>query len=122
MRTNPKIRELFGEISLRALELSNTRDENRKYLRRIVDIYTNKLNDNERVFVLEQLLIEVSHRVKLEDPERATLLYSIRLKFVFQALIGTGVVILFAGIVFRTNPHINSIIDSIGKSFMMLGA
>lgn len=121
MRTNPKIREVFEEISARSIELSNTHDKQRKYLRRLIEIFRNDLNDHERIYVFKQLLEEVSFKTVVSHPDKVREIYSIRTKFMFQTLVGAGLVVLLAGAVFRTNPYINNILDSIGKTFMLFG-
>lgn len=121
MRTNPKIREVFEEISARSIELSNNYDEQRKYLRRLIEIFRNDLNDHERIYVFKQLLEEISFKTVVSHPDKVREIYSIRTKFMFQTLVGASLVVLLAGAVFRTNPYINNILDSIGKTFMLFG-
>ena len=121
MQVNPKIRELFKEISIRAIELSNSKDENRVYLRRLLSIYKNDLTDNEQIYILNQFLKEISFKEAGNDIEKIHAIYAIRTKFAFQLIVGVVGLIFVAGIVFRTNPYINSIVDGIGKSFMLFG-
>lgn len=69
MKVNKKIREVLDEIATASVEYANNPDENRKYVKRLLTHFDNKLTQDERVFLVNKIFYNMLINSRINDPE-----------------------------------------------------
>jgi len=120
MRVNPLIKEVLSAIAKESIINSNTPNGNRKYIKRFIDIYKNKLTEEEQIYLTEYILENIHYKTIVTDPDNVITMHSIRARNVTYVFIMVFITIILAGIVFRTNDTINGAVEAIYNLIVFL--
>lgn len=113
MMVNPKIKELLQEISNKSIEYGNEPDKDRKYLKRMLNIFNKQLTDDEQLFVFKLMLEQIYYKNIIADPDNINQLNNIRLKtYSYIFLLSLLFLVVTAGL-FKVNDSLNNIGNSI---------
>jgi hypothetical protein len=120
MMINPFIKKALSEISKDAIKYANTRDGEKRYLRRMLHIYENRLTEEEKLFIFKYLLELIHHRNIITDPDNILTIYNIKFRnfFVMFAIVFTAFIL---ALLFLFSPmSIAGTIQYFVKVFSML--
>lgn len=120
MIVNPRLKELFAEIAEQANKYLNQRDDKKKYVRRLVKLYTTKLSEEEQIYVMSQVLDQLSYRSIVVDPDNLIALNNVKHRTYFVIFILTVLGMLAAAALFKTNSAINEIVVMMNKILTMI--
>ena len=120
MIVNPKLKELFAEIAEQANKYLNQRDDKKKYVRRLVKLYTTKLSEEEQIYVMSQVLDQLSYKSIVVDPDNLIALNNVKHRTYFVIFILTVLGMLTAAALFKTNSAINEIVVMMNKILTMI--
>ena len=120
MKVNKTIKQTLDEIASQTVIYSNSKSEERRYVKRLLRLFRDRLTEDEQIFVLYSLLTNLSYKNIVSDPDLVLTLHSIRLRNVTYAFILCVIFLLLAAILFRTNQYLNSLIDSFANLFKFL--
>ena len=120
MVVNPKIKLLFAEIATKSQDLANKKDEHRKYINKLVKLYTTKMSEEEQIFIATMLFEQLHFKNIVVDPETMVAMNNVkhRTYFIIFALMSLTMVI-GAGL-FKTNSSLNDLLDVSDKILKML--
>ena len=110
MKVNPEISKVLNDISKESIRLANNPTSHYKYVRRILRVYDRTLNEEDRIYIMNQLLEMIHYRSALLDPENMLQAANIRIRTVMFITFMVILVVIVAGIVFKTNDSLNGIV------------
>ena len=111
MKVNPLISKVISEISTESVRLANNPAAHYKYVRRILRVYDKTLNEEDRIFVMSQLLEMVHYKNATLDPDNMFTAANIRFRSWSYLTFLIIVVMIIAAILFETNSGLNLIVD-----------
>lgn len=111
MKVNPLISKVISEISAESVRLANNPAAHYKYVRRILRVYDKTLNEEDRIFVMSQLLEMVHYKNATLDPDNMFTAANIRFRSWSYLTFLIIVVMIIAAILFETNSGLNLIVD-----------
>lgn len=111
MKVNPDIKKALEAISSESVKLANNPTVHYRYLRRIVRVLDKHLKEEDRVFIMNTLLDMLHYKSVVLDPENMMQAANIKIRTIFFVALMTILVILVAGIVFKTNDSLNGVVD-----------
>ena len=111
MKVNPLISKVISEISTESVRLANNPTAHYKYVRRILRVYDKTLNEEDRIFVMSQLLEMVHYKNATLDPDNMFTAANIRFRSWSYLTFLIIVVMIIAAILFETNSGLNLIVD-----------
>lgn len=121
MNVNPKIKLMLAEIAEQSIKYANTKDERKKYQRKLLRLFKQSMSENEQLYVFNNLLEEISYKNIIADPESMLTVGNIKLRSHFMIFVMSIIVLLLASYLFGTNEEIKTIGDSLGKLLKILG-
>lgn len=92
MIINKKINDALAEISAKSVSYGNSKDERRKYIRRLLNLYTKHLSEDEQIYLVSYLLENIHFKNVLIDPETMLTANNIKLRTIFVALVVGGTI------------------------------
>lgn len=99
MIVNPKIKELFLEINKESISYANTPDKERKYLRRLLHIFKNKLTENEQLYIFKLIIEFIHYKNIIADPDNILQLHNINMRtYTYIMFLAIIVILVIAGI------------------------
>ena len=120
MLVNPEIKLVLAEIAERSVDLANRPDERKKYVRRLVDFYVNKLSDDEKLFIAMVLCEQLAFKNIIVDPDNIIAIHNVKLRaYLFMAIMAAVLMVIGAAL-FRTNDSINDVVGFFDKIITML--
>lgn len=120
MIVNQKLKTLFAEIAEESNKYLNIKDEKKRYVRRLVKLYTTKLSEEEQIYILSQILDQLNYKSIVVDPDNLITLNNIKHRTYFIIFILTMLTMLTAAALFKTNSAINEIMVMVGKIITMV--
>ncbi len=111
MKINPEIKATLERISEAAVNMANDPDKHFKFIRRITRVYDNHLNEEERAYLMTTILEMVHYRNVVTDPEVIMQAANIKMKTMMFVFIMAFILILVAGVVFKTNDSLAGLSD-----------
>lgn len=111
MKVNPLISKVIAEISKESVRLANNPTAHYKYIRRILRVYDKTLNEEDRIFVMNQLLEMLHYKNATLDPDNMFTAANIRFRSWSYLTFLIVVVMITAAILFKTNSSLNLIVD-----------
>ena len=121
MNVNPKIKLMLAEIAEQSIKYANSRDERKKYQRKLLKLFKQSMSEDEQLYVLNNILEEISYKNIIADPENMLTVGNIKLRSHFMIFIMSVIVLLLASYLFGTNDEIKAIGDGLGKLLTILG-
>lgn len=118
MIINPNIKKIFIEIHNQAIHFANTPDQERKYLKRFLDIYKNKLTEEEQLYLFKLIIESLHYKSIVTDPDTVLQLHNIKLRTYTYIMLLAIVVILVIASIFKVNDsfeHITTLMSNIFK-------
>lgn len=118
MIINPNIKKIFIEIHNQAIHFANTPDQERKYLKRFLDIYKNKLTEEEQLYLFKLIVESLHYKSIVTDPDTVLQLHNIKLRTYTYIMLLAIVVILVIASIFKVNDsfeHITTLMSNIFK-------
>lgn len=113
MIVNKKIKEMFKEISSETIKYMNSKDSERKYIRRLLNIFKTQLNEEEQIFIVKTILEFIHYKNIVTDPDTIITAANIKLRTYFFIFVLTIIGIFTAAILFKTNENLNEIVSLI---------
>lgn len=107
MIINSAVKTLFKEIARQSLSYSNQPDKDRKYLRRLVQIYKNQLTEDEQVYILRLVLEAVTYKSIITDPDNILLIHNIKLRTYSYLFLLTCILVGVISVSFKMNDYLN---------------
>lgn len=120
MIINPNIKKIFIEIHNQAIHFANTPDQERKYLKRFLDIYKNKLTEEEQLYLFKLIIESLHYKSIVTDPDTVLQLHNIKLRTYTYIMLLTIVVILVIASIFKVNDSFEYITTIISNIFKIL--
>lgn len=120
MMINKKINEAFKEITEQNIKYLNMPDKERKYLKRLLGVFKNTLNDEEQLFVFKIVLEQMHYRNMITDPDNIVQIHNIKLKTITYIFFLTVVIILLIAALFKVNDSLNGLISMFGNVLKLL--
>lgn len=111
MKVNPLISKVIAEISKESVRLANNPTAHYKYIRRILRVYDKTLNEEDRIFVMNQLLEMLHYKNATLDPDNMFIAANIRFRSWSYLTFLIVVIMITAAILFKTNSSLNLIVD-----------
>lgn len=111
MKVNPLISKVIAEISKESFRLANNPTAHYKYIRRILRVYDKTLNEEDRIFVMNQLLEMLYYKNATLDPDNMFIAANIRFRSWSYLTFLIVVIMITAAILFKTNSNLNLIVD-----------
>lgn len=121
MNVNPKIKLILAEIAEQSIKYANTKDERKKYQRKLLRLFKQSMSEDEQLYVFNNLLEEISYKNIIADPENMLTVGNIKLRSHFMIFVMSIIVLLLASYLFGTNDEIKAIGDGLGKLLKILG-
>jgi len=121
MNVNPKIKLMLAEIAEQSIKYANTKDERKKYQRKLLRLFKQSMSEDEQLYVFNNLLEEISYKNIIADPENMLTVGNIKLRSHFMIFVMSVIVLLLASYLFGTNDEIKAIGDGLGKLLTILG-
>ena len=111
MKVNPLISKVIAEISKESVRLANNPTAHYKYIRRILRVYDKTLNEEDRIFVMNQLLEMLHYKNATLDPDNMFTAANIRFRSWSYLTFLIVIVMITTAILFKTNSGLNLIVD-----------
>lgn len=121
MNVNPKIKLMLAEIAEQSIKYANTKDERKKYQRKLLRLFKQSMSEDEQLYVFNTILEEISYKNIIADPENMLTVGNIKLRSHFMIFVMSVIVLLLASYLFGTNDEIKAIGDGLGKLLTILG-
>ena len=121
MNVNPKIKLMLAEIAEQSIKYANTKDERKKYQRKLLKLFKQSMSEDEQLYVFNTILEEISYKNIIADPENMLTVGNIKLRTHFMIFVMSIIVLLLASYLFGTNDEIKAIGDGLGKLLKILG-
>lgn len=120
MKINPDIKKALYAISTESVRLANTPSEQYKHMRRIMKIYDKILTDEERIFLWQTVIEMIHYKSIVTDHDNILMIYNMRFRNMLLIFFLAVLAVLLAGIIFKTNEHLNGIVGIFGNLFRMI--
>ena len=120
MLINKKIKETFKEITEQDVKYMNMPDKERKYLKRLLNLFKNHLSDEEQLFLFKIILEQMHYRNLITDPDNIVQIHNIKLKTITYVFFLTVVLILLIAALFKVNDSLNGLISMFGNVLKLL--
>lgn len=121
MNVNPKIKLMLAEIAEQSIKYANSKNERKKYQRKLLRLFKESMSEDEQLYVLNNILEEISYKNIIADPENMLTVGNIKLRSHFMIFVMSVIVLLLGSYLFGTNEEIKTIGDSLGKLLKILG-
>lgn len=121
MNVNPKIKLMLAEIAEQSIKYANSKDERKKYQRKLLKLFKQSMSEDEQLYVLNTILEEISYKNIIADPENMLTVGNIKLRTHFMIFVMSIIVLLLVSYLFGTNEEIKVIGDGLGKLLKILG-
>lgn len=120
MIVSKKIKETFKEITERNVKYMNMPDKERKYLKRLLNVFKNDLSDEEQLFLFKIILEQMHYRNLITDPDNIVQIHNIKLKTITYVFFLAVVIILLVAALFKVNDSLNGLISMFGNVLKLL--
>ena len=120
MMVSKKIKETFKEITEQNVKYMNMPDKERKYLKRLLNVFKNHLSDEEQLFLFKIILEQMHYRNLITDPDNIVQIHNIKLKTITYVFFLTVVIILLVAALFKVNDSLNGLISMFGNVLKLL--
>ena len=120
MLISKKIKETFKEITEQNVKYMNMPDKERKYLKRLLNVFKNHLSDEEQLFLFKIILEQMHYRNLITDPDNIVQIHNIKLKTITYVFFLTVVIILLVAALFKVNDSLNGLISMFGNVLKLL--
>lgn len=120
MIVNPKIKELLIEIEKKSISYANTPDKERKYLKRLLDIYKTNLTENEQLYIFKIIIELLHYKNIITDPDNIIQLHNIKLRTYTYIMFLIIIIMLVAAGIFKLNDSIANIFTIFNNIFKIL--
>ena len=120
MMISKKIKDTFKEITEQNVKYMNMPDKERKYLKRLLNVFKNNLNDEEQLFLFKVILEQMHYRNLITDPDNIVQIHNIKLKTITYVFVLTVVIILLVAALFKVNDSLNGLISMFGNVLKLL--
>lgn len=120
MLVNKTIKATLKEISAQAVAYGNTKDEEHKYYKRMADVFTDVLTEDERIFLAKHIFTSLHYRSVVIDPETLMTISNMKIRTIFSSILfgstmlGLLIYLFFKDGVFSGAP------EAIGAFFKLL--
>lgn len=120
MRVNPKIHEMMVEISEKTIKYINNPDEERKYLRRLLNAFNDHLSEDEKIFVFKNILEHIHFRSLNTDEKMLLTLSGIKMKRTLLQFVLFNTTMVVAYFLFVDNQLVNEFIRHIQNAISLI--
>lgn len=120
MIVNKKIKYTFKEIAAQSIKYMNTPDKEKKYLKRLLDIFKNSLSEEEQLFVFKIIFEQIHYRSIITDPDNIAQIHNIKLKTITYVFLLAVVIIFLIAVLFKVNDSLNELISMFGNVLKLL--
>lgn len=120
MIINKKIKDTFKEITEQNIKYMNTPDKERKYLKRLLDVFKNSLTEEEQLFLFKIILEQIHYRNIITDPDNIVQIHNIKLKTISYVFFLTVVIIFLVAILFKVNDGLNEVVSMLDNVLKLL--
>lgn len=121
MIVNRKIKEMFKEISVETVKYMNSKDTERKYIRRLLNIFKTQLNEEEQIFIVKTILEFIHYKNIVIDPDTIITAANIKLRTYFFIFVLIIIGMFTVAILFKTNESLNEIVPLILNVLRVMG-
>lgn len=120
MKVNPEVKRLFAEIAEQSNKYLNERDDKKKYVRRLVKLYTSRLSEEEQIYIMSQMLDQLNYRSIVVDPDNLIALNNVKHRTYFIIFLLTLTSMVVAAALFKTNSAVNEVVVMMNKILTMI--
>lgn len=120
MIVNPFLKKIYQEISDQTVKYTNTPDQDRKYLKRFLNIFKNQLTEDEQLYIMKSMLESLHYKNIVTDPDNVLVLHNIRLRSVTYIFFVVTVLMLLGAALYKTNDTLNSLMEAMSNVLKLL--
>lgn len=120
MIVNPKIKLLFAEIATKAQELANRKEDRKKYIRKLVKLYTTKMSEEEQIYLAMELFEQISYRNIVIDPDTLVAMNNVKHRTYFIIFVLAIITMVTGAALFKTNSSLNEVLQVLEKVSTMM--
>lgn len=120
MIVNPKIKLLFAEIATKANKLANSKEDRKKYIRKLVKLYTTKMSEEEQIYLAMELFEQISYRNIVIDPDTLVAMNNVKHRTYFIIFILAIITMVTGAALFKTNSSLNEVLQVLEKVSTMM--
>lgn len=107
MKVNPQIRKMFAEIADEAVKNANDPIVEHKKLKRLLRLFTYRLNEEEKLYVFSYIMINMHYKNLLLDDDNLLKVNNIKLRTVMFIFLLTGIMFIAVIVVYNKSEVIN---------------
>ena len=119
MKVNKNIKNMLKEISERSVEYANDPNNERKYIRRILKLYTDVLTEDERIYVFKSLMEDLRYKNLATDPDNLIMMHNIKMRSWFTASFIIVVLISLTMYMYSGSGPLAKLIETVNSSLTL---
>lgn len=120
MKVNSEINKFLDEVSKASIEYSNNKEENRKYIRRLLKLFDTALSEEERIYVLSYLLYNIYFKNVVFDDDNMLRANNIKLRTITFIFILCCAFMVLTALLFHANPDLNKFVSETAKMLVFI--
>lgn len=121
MNVNPKIKLVLAEIAESSVKYANSRDDGRRYNRKLLRLFKERLSEDEQLYIIRVMLDQLSYRTIVTDPDNVITIGNVKLRTQFMIFILSSCFLVLASYLFGSNGDVKFIGDIVVRMLKVLG-
>ena len=111
MRVNPQIKTTLTEIAKESVTRANNPNPDYKYVKRLLRVFDKNLSEEDRIYLTCLVLEFIHYRNINTDHDTLMSIAEVKVKTAMGISIIVVFVMIIAAILFKTNDHLNKIVE-----------
>lgn len=120
MIINPKIKEMFNEISKESVKHHNTPNPDRKYHKRLLKLFKENLTEEEQIYLVNVIFESINYKNIVTDPDNVLTLHTVKLRNITYTFLLIFLTLFITAALFKTNEALNGILDILTNGLKLL--
>lgn len=120
MIANKQINNALREIAKETNKHLNSKDQERKYLKRILSFYKNTLTEDEQILVMKMIFEQLNYRNIAVDPETVLAISNVKNRTIFLVFVFIIFGMITASYLFNYNNYFIETIKDIVRAIKFI--
>lgn len=120
MIINPKIKEMFNEISKESVKHHNTANPYHKYHKRLLKLFKENLTEEEQIYLVNVIFESINYKNIVTDPDNVLTLHTVKLRNITYTFLLIFLTLFITAALFKTNEALNGILDILTNGLKLL--
>lgn len=120
MIINPKIKEMFKEISKESIKHHNTPSADRKYHKRLLKLFKENLTEEEQIYLVNVIFESMHYKHIVTDPDNVLTLHTVKLRNITYTFLLIFLTLFIVAALFKTNEALNGILEILTNGLKLL--